>query len=430
MYLIDPGSCLSLRIGSAFFAVIMTIGAAAMAKEPDGAGLQVKLSSILEECFLDERALSRVGDEAFVKLAFRVGPNGTPEGDPELIEPDRADRDERRLLRLGTEAITDCLRIAPGSQHLSILATFRKSNVEVEITEVSQVEPATEGEMKTTEGKNTVAATPEPSAKVVSEEPVESLNLDLMPLLERGLSGQIDQPGVTSYSVVIQRRAAGITISYPELNCSGILEPAGDQGEVRFFIERVSSGVGCVDGGWIELAPVGAGFVSFRWARGKGEDWIATATLQESSVQVSTQQDTDQQNTEHPASPAVEAEPTFVPLVGDPKELEAEMRLSRDDRREIQLRLKIAGHNPRGIDGVFGPATRAAIESWQLKNGLAQTGYLDRNQRKLLNAQTAETYAEEAKRLRTRRRGRYIDSRGCLREANGRAVPNYKRGCR
>ena len=43
-----------------------------------------------------------------------------------------------------------------------------------------------------------------------------------------------------------------------------------------------------------------------------------------------------------------------------PAEIEAALGLSRAQRREIQESLSLLGHDPRGIDGQFGPGTRTA----------------------------------------------------------------------
>lgn len=56
---------------------------------------------------------------------------------------------------------------------------------------------------------------------------------------------------------------------------------------------------------------------------------------------------------------------------------EALLGLDRDARREVQARLRLAGHDPQGIDGIFGPNTRRALSAWQAAAGLVATGYLD-----------------------------------------------------
>ncbi len=81
----------------------------------------------------------------------------------------------------------------------------------------------------------------------------------------------------------------------------------------------------------------------------------------------------------------------------DPSErAEAALGLSREERRQIQRALRTLGHDPRGIDGVFGPATRRAIRDWQASVGLRTTGYLESPQPRRILA--------EAERLRAERR--------------------------
>ncbi len=73
-----------------------------------------------------------------------------------------------------------------------------------------------------------------------------------------------------------------------------------------------------------------------------------------------------------------------------PAEIEAALRLTRAQRREVQESLSLLGHDPRGIDGMFGPGTRTAIRLWQRANDLAETGYLTDEQAALLQNQSAE----------------------------------------
>ena len=72
-----------------------------------------------------------------------------------------------------------------------------------------------------------------------------------------------------------------------------------------------------------------------------------------------------------------------------PTEIEAALGFSRAQRREVQESLSLLGHDPRGIDGMFGPGTRTAIRLWQRANNLAETGYLTADQAALLQSQSA-----------------------------------------
>ena len=78
-------------------------------------------------------------------------------------------------------------------------------------------------------------------------------------------------------------------------------------------------------------------------------------------------------------APAPAADPVpqnEEPGEATPQQIEAVLELNRSLRKEIQERLIILGHDTKGIDGVFGPGSRAAISAWQDANGFAATGYL------------------------------------------------------
>ena len=57
--------------------------------------------------------------------------------------------------------------------------------------------------------------------------------------------------------------------------------------------------------------------------------------------------------------------------------VEGGLGLDRAARREIQRGLQAQGFYPGGVDGMFGPRTRAAIRGWQASLGARATGYLD-----------------------------------------------------
>ncbi|GKY86803.1 peptidoglycan-binding domain-containing protein [Sinisalibacter aestuarii] len=73
---------------------------------------------------------------------------------------------------------------------------------------------------------------------------------------------------------------------------------------------------------------------------------------------------------------------------------EAALALSREQRRDIQRDLSLLGYDPRGIDGIFGPGSRAAITAWQTASGYPATGYITADQRRVLADRAAVRAAE------------------------------------
>ena len=57
--------------------------------------------------------------------------------------------------------------------------------------------------------------------------------------------------------------------------------------------------------------------------------------------------------------------------------VEEGLELDRAARQRIQRGLQVAGFDPGGADGMFGPRTRAAIRGWQRSRDSRATGYLD-----------------------------------------------------
>ncbi|MGR3494405.1 peptidoglycan-binding protein [Citreimonas sp.] len=84
------------------------------------------------------------------------------------------------------------------------------------------------------------------------------------------------------------------------------------------------------------------------------------------------------------------------PLYADRRAEEA-LELTREERRSVQQNLSILGYDTRGIDGIFGPGTRSAIERWQDAEGYAVTGLLTGPQVTRLD-RAAETRAAEIER--------------------------------
>ncbi len=94
-------------------------------------------------------------------------------------------------------------------------------------------------------------------------------------------------------------------------------------------------------------------------------------------------------------------------------EREAALDLDRQRRRQVQSQLTILGHEPQGVDGVFGPNTRSAIARFQRANGYRDTGYLTREQIDTLSVAAAQRQAEleaeaERRRIQAEREDRAV----------------------
>ncbi|MFN4058403.1 MAG: peptidoglycan-binding protein [Roseinatronobacter sp.] len=91
---------------------------------------------------------------------------------------------------------------------------------------------------------------------------------------------------------------------------------------------------------------------------------------------------------------AQDARARLTALRNSPERVEEALALTRDERRAIQRDLTTLGFNTRGVDGLFGPASRGAIRSWQEREALEATGFLTRDQVFTLAAQAARRVAE------------------------------------
>lgn len=124
-----------------------------------------------------------------------------------------------------------------------------------------------------------------------------------------------------------------------------------------------------------------------------------------------------------------------VPPPAATAETERALALDRSARREIQVRLRLAGHDPGGVDGVFGPRTRSAVAGWQEANGQPVSGYLNEAQRDRLVGETEAAYAEwqetrPAPATQQRQRAQYYrGADGCLRDRYGRRVGGQSLRC-
>jgi peptidoglycan hydrolase-like protein with peptidoglycan-binding domain len=82
---------------------------------------------------------------------------------------------------------------------------------------------------------------------------------------------------------------------------------------------------------------------------------------------------------------------------------EAALALNRNERRQIQRNLALLGFDPRGIDGVFGRGSRAAIAAWQRSAGHSDMGFLTRPQINALQRQADIRAAELEREAQLRR---------------------------
>ncbi|HYR11351.1 MAG TPA: hypothetical protein VEQ60_26455 [Longimicrobium sp.] len=94
-----------------------------------------------------------------------------------------------------------------------------------------------------------------------------------------GIGSQSDQPGEwTIEAIIVGGPAEQVgTISYPSLECGGVLLLRGVRDGALEVLEDITYG-DCVDQGTITLTPTGEGTLRFDW-RIDGSDVIARGTL-------------------------------------------------------------------------------------------------------------------------------------------------------
>jgi peptidoglycan hydrolase-like protein with peptidoglycan-binding domain len=103
---------------------------------------------------------------------------------------------------------------------------------------------------------------------------------------------------------------------------------------------------------------------------------------------------------------AQDARAALDALRNSPDRIEDALALTRDERRAIQRDLQLLGFYNRGLDGLFGPGTRAGISAWQTREGLTATGFLTRDQVFALAQAGARRAAEIEEEERARRAAR------------------------
>lgn len=75
------------------------------------------------------------------------------------------------------------------------------------------------------------------------------------------------------------------------------------------------------------------------------------------------------------------------PAAPTAEDIENALKLSRADRRELQANLTVLGYDTRGVDGILGRGSRAAIAAWQQDQGLEKTAHVTAAQVASLSAQ-------------------------------------------
>lgn len=100
-----------------------------------------------------------------------------------------------------------------------------------------------------------------------------------------------------------------------------------------------------------------------------------------------TRQDLALMSSQYAALPKSQAQPAPAPAAGD-EAAERALGLSVSERREVQLRLTLLGHQTEGTMGSFNADTRRALRAWQRSQGTAETGYLTSDQLRALQRQT------------------------------------------
>jgi len=141
--------------------------------------------------------------------------------------------------------------------------------------------------------------------------------------------------------------------------------------------------------------------------------------------------------------PFVAPETPVQPRIAASEDTEKALGLRRAARIGVQRRLALAGFNPNGIDGVFGPKTRAAITGFQTARGFPATGYLEPSVYADLKERTEDAY-QARRRQSAAARSAVPDPApateeplvasangegGCARHANGRIIEYQSLAC-
>lgn len=89
------------------------------------------------------------------------------------------------------------------------------------------------------------------------------------------------------------------------------------------------------------------------------------------------------------ALPEIAPEPIWV--VAD-NTTENALDLKRADIAELQVRLRLLGFDPNGVDGVIGRGVRKAINGWQIARSVPASGYLDEPQLTAIKTESQDAF--------------------------------------
>lgn len=117
---------------------------------------------------------------------------------------------------------------------------------------------------------------------------------------------------------------------------------------------------------------------------------------------------------------AVPEEPAVPPEI----QAERDLNLSRIRKRQIQTWLLALGHDPNGIDGLFGRGSRKAIRNWQQKNGFESNSWLTAEQVERLQSQGEAAIAEQKRIAEERRRIREAEDNAYWSVTGARGKPD------
>ena len=150
---------------------------------------------------------------------------------------------------------------------------------------------------------------------------------------------------------------------------------------------------------------------------------------------------------EHVSGPALDPfvtpAPPAQPRVAASELTEEALALGPHGRIDVQRRLALAGFDPNGFDGSFGPRTRGAIADFQTAWGFPATGYLEASVYADLNQRTEDAYqalrrqaaaapstAPELAPIARERQLASVEADGrCARRSDGRIIERQSLAC-